>query len=80
VHRSYGGLASYQNVDGGTPKEYEGPIDTGIASIDSVVAVMKKDSEAGELTVQIVRNGEVVAERNTTVEYSVVDLTWSPND
>ncbi len=77
---SYGELEGSQSVDGVTPQEYEVPIDTGIASIDSVVAVMQKDSAAGELTVQIVRNGEVVAERSTTAEYGLVDLAWSPSD
>ncbi len=77
---NYGELDGSQSVQGTTPMEYEVPIDTGLASIDSLTAVMQKEGAEGELTVQIVRDGKVVAERSTTAEYGLVDLAWSPNE
>ena len=77
---NYGKLDSSRSVDGVTPQEFEEELDTGFLSIDSISAVMQKVGEQGELTVQIVVDGEVVKEQSTTAPYGVVSLNYNPNE
>jgi hypothetical protein len=76
---SYGNIDTTRTVDGSTPAEFEQKVDTGFLSMDSVSATFQKMGGGnGKLGVQIVVDGEVVKQANTTAEYGVVSAVWSP--
>lgn len=78
---NYGNIDSDRSVEGTVPAEYEVEADTGAFSFDNVSAFFSKAGEGqGELTVQIVADGEVVNESNTTAPYGTVSANWSPSD
>jgi len=73
---SYGTAQGGQrSVDGVVPTEYEVEVEGGAFSFDSVTAVMQKKGPEGELTVQILSDGEVLEEQSTTAEFGVVSVT-----
>ena len=77
----YGGAAAGTTTVEGTlgaePKEYQVEIGDG-ASGDISAAFKKTRSGAGTLKVEIVADGEVVAERETSEELGTVAASWSP--
>lgn len=78
---SYGTLEGQRTVDGVTPAEYEVEVETGLFAVDSVSAVMQKQSQdQSELRVEIVdEDGEVVAQQDTTAAFGVASINYSPN-
>ncbi len=77
----YGGAAAGTTTVDGTlgaePKEYQ--LEIGDGASDDISAAFKKTRlGAGTLKVEIVANGEVVAERETSEELGTVAASWSP--
>ena len=73
---SYGTAQGGQrSVDGIVPTEYEVEVEGGAFSFDTVTAVMQKKGPEGELTVQILSDGEVLEEQSTTAQFGVVTVT-----
>lgn len=77
---SYGNIDTTQSVDGNAPTEYEVEYDSGFLSVDSVTAVMQKTGAGGTLGVQIIVDGEVVKETETSAEYGVAQVNWTPGE
>ena len=81
---SYGSTRGQRTVDGilGTqPDEYDVEAETGRFEFDVITATFQKMSEGpGSLRVEIVSGGEVVAAQETTAEFGVVSITWSPQE
>lgn len=70
---SYGDLGGLRSVDGTVPATYT-IVDP---TYDMVSAVFQKQVEEGTLTVQLVKDGVVVASQTTTAAYGLVTVTYS---
>lgn len=70
---SYGDLSGQTSVDGTVPATYTIVNPSG----DIVSAVFQKMEETGTLTVQLVKDGVVVASQTTTAAYGVVSASHS---
>jgi len=70
---SYGDLSGQTSVDGTVPTTYT----IGNPSGDIVSAVFQKQTEGGTLTVQLVKDGVVVASQTTTAAYGIVSVSHS---
>lgn len=66
-----GGEGSMRSVDGSGTKTFDVQGDPTIVSANA----QKRDSGSGELTVEILQDGEVIARRSTTAEYGVAQVT-----
>ena len=78
---NYGTLDRQRSVDGTTPDNFEAEVKTGFLEFDSVSAVMQKREQGnGELTIQMIVDGEVVKEQSTTAEFGVVSLNYVPGE
>jgi len=76
---SYGTFKSAQSVDdtlGVEPVDYE--IEGSVSDILAVVFRKTQPADEGTLKVEILVDGEVVAEDETSEELGVVNVTWSP--
>ena len=71
-------LDSSRTVEGTTPAEFPVEVDQGFLSGDSVSANAQNMGGAGNLTVQIVSDGEVVKESSTSAEYGIAQVNWVP--
>lgn len=70
-----GSTASQRSVDGSGEETFEVDVEE---SFDAVSAVFQKMDEGdGELVVEIVDGGEVVAEQSTTAEFGTVSVSYS---
>lgn len=68
-------------VDGGlgvAPDEYQVPVESGAFDFDMVTAFFQKLGGQGTLKVEIVVDGQVMKSQETTAQYGVVDMTYSP--
>ncbi len=66
---------------GTQPDEYDLEAETGTFEFDVVTANFQKMSEGpGALRVEIVSGGEVVAAQETTAEFGLASVTWSPQE
>jgi hypothetical protein len=73
---SYGTAQGGQrSVDGVVPTDYTVEVEGGAFSFDSVSAVMQKQGAEGELTVQILSDGEVLEEQSTTAQFGVASVS-----
>lgn len=77
---SIGTLDGSRSVEGTTPEEFAVEVDTGAFAFDSVSANAQNSGGSGNLVVEVVRDGEIVAEQSTTAQYGVAQVTWSPNE
>jgi hypothetical protein len=81
---SYGTAQGQRSVDGtlgGEPDEYDVEARTGRFDFDVISATFQKRSAGvGTLRVEIVSEGEVVASQETTAEFGVASVTWSPQN
>lgn len=81
---SYGATQGQRTVDGtlgAEPTEYDVDAKTGRFEFDAISAVFQKKSPgAGSLLVQIMSKGEVVASQETSAEFGVASVTWSPQN
>lgn len=78
-----GSLDGSRSVEGAVPQEYEVQIQTGEFDFDSVYAFFSRDfmdESEGTLGVQIVYDGEVVEEGETSAQAGSVSVNWSPNE
>jgi hypothetical protein len=76
---SYGTFQSAQSVDdtlGVEPADYE--IEGSISDILAVVFRKSQPTDEETLKVEILVDGEVVAEDETSEEIGVINVTWSP--
>lgn len=73
-------LDSSRTVEGTTPAEFPVEVDQGFLSGDSVSANAQNMGGAGNLTVQIVSDGEVVKESSTSAEYGIAQVNWVPGE
>lgn len=69
-----------KSVQGVTPQDFPlKGVDTGMFSSDIVSCnAQKMAAGGGKLTVQIVVDGKVVKQANTTAQYGLAQVTWSP--
>lgn len=74
---SVGNIQSQRTVDGTAPASFEVPVDAGVFSGDAVTAACQNMAETGTLGVQIVYDGEVRAENQTTAQFGTVNVSWS---
>ena len=64
---------------GAAPDEYEVEANTGRFQFDIITATFQKRSlDPGDLRVEIVSDGDVVASQETSAEFGVASTTWSP--
>jgi hypothetical protein len=81
---SYGTSQGQRSVDGALgaePEDYEVDAQTGRFEFDVITATFQKRSPGpGTLRVEIVSEGEVVASQETTAEYGVANVSWSPQN
>src|SRR5829696_329411 len=81
---SYGATQGQRTVDGilaAAPTEYDVEAKTGRFEFDAISAVFQKRSPgAGSLLVEIIHEGEVVASQETSAEFGVASVTWSPQN
>lgn len=68
-----GGDGSSRSVDGSGTEEIEVDGDPAVISANA----QKQDDSSDELTIQILQDGEVVAEQSTTAEYGVASVSES---
>jgi hypothetical protein len=81
---SYGTTQGQRTIDGTLgvePDEYAVEPETGTFEFDVVTAGFQKRSQGpGALRVEIVSGGEVVAAQETTAEFGLASVTWSPQE
>lgn len=81
---SYGTAQGQRTVDGtlgAQPDEFDVEAETGTFEFDVVTANFQKRSQGpGALRVEIVSGGEVVASQETTAEFGLASVTWSPQN
>ena len=81
---NFGSTRGQRTVDGTLgvePDEYDVEAETGTFEFDVVTATFQKRSQGpGGLRVEIVSGGEVVAAQETTADFGVVSVTWSPQE
>ncbi len=63
-----------RRVQGSVPEEYEVPFEGAAVT----AAVRKREPGAGTLGVEVVRDGRVVASRETSTSTGVVNVIWTP--
>lgn len=63
-----------RRVQGSVPEEYEVPFEGAAVT----AAVRKQEPSAGTLGVEVVRDGRVVASRETSTSTGVVNVVWTP--
>jgi hypothetical protein len=68
-----GSEGSTRSVDGSGPEEIELEGDPSVVSANA----QKQDDSADELTVQILQDGEIIAEESTTAAYGVASVSES---
>lgn len=73
-----GGGRSVDGELGVTPDEYQVPVESGAFDFDMVTAFFQKQGVEGTLRVEIIVNGQVVKSQETSAQYGVVDVTYSP--
>jgi len=76
---SYGSFQNAQSVNdtlGVEPVDYE--IESSVSDILAVVFRKTQPADEGTLKVEILVDGEVVAEDETSEEIDVINVTWSP--
>lgn len=79
---AYGTIEEGQTVDDAVledePTDYEVKAEGGV--LDAVAAVFRKtqSDDAGLLRIEILVDDEVVAEDETSAEFGVVNVSWSP--
>ena len=81
---SYGTAQGQRSVDGilgSGPNEYDVEARTGRFEFDVISATLQKRSPGGgTLRVEIPSKGKVVASQETTAEYGVASVSWSPQN
>ncbi len=81
---SYGTARGQRTVDGtlgAQPDDYDVEAETGTFEFDVVTATFQKRSQGpGALRVEIVSGGEVVAAQETTADFGVASVNWSPQE
>ena len=78
-----GSLDGSRSVEGAVPQEYEVQVQTGEFDFDTVYAFFSRDftdESEGTLGVQVVYDGEVVKEGETSAQAGSVSVNWSPNE
>lgn len=78
-----GTLGGSRSVEGTIPKEYEVQVKTGELDFDSVTAFFSKDfldETEGTLRVEIVYEGQVVKQSETSAQAGSVTINWSPSE
>ncbi len=65
-----------RRVQGSVPEEYEVPFEGAAVT----AAVRKREPGAGILGVEVVRDGRVVASRETSASTGVVNVVWTPQE
>jgi hypothetical protein len=75
-----GNIDSSRSVEGTIPAEFPVDVDQGFFSGDVVSANAQNMGGAGNLTVQIVNDGEVVKESSTSAEYGIAQVSWVPGE
>ena len=74
-------VPSYSATLGAEPEEFDVEAETGTFEFDVVTANFQKRSQGpGALRVEIVSGGEVVAAQETTAEFGVASVAWSPQE
>ncbi|MBC7118875.1 MAG: hypothetical protein H5T36_00310 [Methanobacteriaceae archaeon] len=68
---SYADDSGSQSISGTGSKTYDLPGDTTFVS----VTAQKMDESSDKLTVQILKDGQVVAEKSTTAPYGIADVS-----
>lgn len=77
-----GTLGGTHSVEGTIPKEYEVQVKTGEMDFDSVTTFSKDflDETEGTMRVEIVYEGQVVKQSETSAPAGSVTLNWSPTE
>ena len=79
---SYGtareGMSSVDGMLGPQPTDYDVPLSSGAFDFDVVSATFQKQASQGELQVEVLVDGAVEKSQETTAEYGVVTLSYSP--
>lgn len=65
-----------RRVQGSVPEEYEVPFEGAAVT----AAVRKREPGSGTLGVEVVRDGQVVASRETSTSTGVVNVVWMPQE
>lgn len=77
----YGTVDGGQSVEGElgvAPTDYDVPVRSGTFDFDVLSAVFQKQSRQGTLRVEILVDGKVVQARETSAQYGLVDVSYSP--
>ncbi len=73
--------AGTESVEGEVPQDYRVRYNALPNSFDSVTAKMQKRAEAyGELTVQIIVDGQTKKERSTAAGFGVAKVSWNNDE
>jgi hypothetical protein len=73
-----GGGRSVDGELGVSPDEYPVPVESGALDFDMATAFFQKVDAEGTLRVEIVVDGQVMKSQETTAQFGVVDMTYSP--
>ena len=75
---SAGVIGDPRTVEGRRPTNYEVDIETGGTALETVMAACQKISPGGTLGVNILYDGEIVAEDETSNRLGTINVSWSP--
>ncbi|HZY57446.1 MAG TPA: hypothetical protein VFE09_06575 [Rubrobacteraceae bacterium] len=73
-----GGQRTVEGTIGAQPTDYNVPVETSPLEFDNVSASFQKRTQRGQLRVEILADGEVKKSQETTADFGVVSVTYSP--